>query len=245
MEGLENIIHLNSVGSTNDYLKELSKLQFVGNLTCVYADFQESGKGQRGNSWISEKDENLLCSFLFKAKSLEAQNAFLINEWIAYSIFNVLNRLGLKKVQIKWPNDILVNKRKICGVLVENTLSGNSISESIIGIGLNVNSKPPISGATSLKIEVGQTFLVRDILRAISMEIRKNEELLTFRHTELKRLYLENLFGFSNEVNLGDNSGIWKGKVVNVLSNGTIEIENEGVVKEFQFKQIKWLDITS
>jgi len=245
MKEIENIIHLESVGSTNDYLRGLHKSQFLSNWTAVYTDFQEKGKGQRGNVWSSAKGDDLLCSIIYRAKNLSPQMLFLINEWVSLSLVNVLREIGAANVEIKWPNDILINKKKVCGILVENTLAGNKVNDTIIGIGLNLNSNALPLGATSLKNELITTIDKKKVLIKILKQLRLNEDLVDFRIDYLKKEYLSNLLGFKEKVLLQDAEGKWEGQVLNVLPTGIIQIEKNGEVKEFGYKEVKWLGKTS
>jgi BirA family biotin operon repressor/biotin-[acetyl-CoA-carboxylase] ligase len=245
VEEVKNIIHLDSVGSTNDFLKELNRTKLTDDWTCVYADFQHKGKGQRGNEWTSKRGENLLCSILHKSKKMDTQSAFLISEWVALSIRNVLCDLGLQNVKIKWPNDILVNGKKVCGILIENTIAGNRISESIIGIGLNVNSSALNMSSTSLKIELGREYQIEITLQKILQELKNNEDLVQFRPEVLQKAYLRNLYGFQESVMLENKEGVWLGEVMGVLPSGIIQIKSNESLREFNFKEIKWLNLSS
>jgi BirA family biotin operon repressor/biotin-[acetyl-CoA-carboxylase] ligase len=241
LKKLEGVIHLKSVGSTNDFLKQKLKDKLLANWTCVYSDFQEKGRGQRGNIWSSPKGKNLLFSFYFKPKNIKAENAFLINEWVSVSINNTLENLGVKNVQIKWPNDILVNQKKICGVLVENSISGKTISESIIGIGLNVNAFPVHLKSTSIENELGVSLSVKSVMQKLLFELQKNAILLDNGLLGIRKNYLENLYGYNNNVKLKDITGEWEGRIVSVLESGIIRIEKKGRIQEYNFKEIEWL----
>jgi BirA family biotin operon repressor/biotin-[acetyl-CoA-carboxylase] ligase len=157
----QNIIYFNQVASTNEFALELIKQNLAENGTVVIAEFQSKGRGQYGKSWISEPFENLMFSIILKHVTKSATDPFTINKIITLAMFQQIQReLPNDKVVIKWPNDILVNGKKICGILVENNFSGNLLNHSVIGIGLNVNQ--PFEhvlqlNATSLKDCIGYT----------------------------------------------------------------------------------------
>lgn len=139
---------IESVTSTNSFLiEELStgNRPLEGDL--LFAKFQTGGRGQRGNSWESNKGENILCSLLF----IQLRSARLISLWlhwlfrlVSLIIADIIPSLPLG---IKWPNDIYVGEKKLGGVLIENSLMGSGIDYSVIGFGINVNQTLFLSGA--------------------------------------------------------------------------------------------------
>lgn len=123
--------------------------------TVWIADFQTAGRGQRGNKWESAKCENLTFSILFKPTFLSPAQQFAISEAAAIGVCRYLCSKGLP-AQIKWPNDIYIGNKKICGMLIEHSISGDKLAGSIIGIGLNLNQREFSSDApnpTSLLLE--------------------------------------------------------------------------------------------
>ena len=138
MSKKHDIIWLESVDSTNDEAKR--HISDIDNLSVLSALEQTAGRGQRGNSWKSAPGENLMFSIVLKSPALMAEEHFALNEIAALSVSEFLSTYGIK-AQIKWPNDIYVDEKKICGILIENSFRGKSISSSIIGIGLNINQR--------------------------------------------------------------------------------------------------------
>ena len=142
-----DIIWLESIDSTNEECRR--RISDIDNLSVVAAVSQTSGKGQRGNVWLSEPGKNLTFSIVLKfpinvmAGELEPMHAydqFVLSEIAALSVVDLLAEHRIE-AKIKWPNDIYIGDRKICGMLIENSLRGEWIQHSIIGIGLNVNQR--------------------------------------------------------------------------------------------------------
>ncbi len=131
-------IHYQRIDSTSTYLKNNYKK--YDNLTFVSASYQENGKGRMNRKWISNTNENLMFSFLIKDKKL-IEDYSSISLLIATSIYKVLKSLDVKNVSIKWPNDVYVNNKKICGILLESVANGSSIDCLVVGVGLNLNTK--------------------------------------------------------------------------------------------------------
>ena len=106
--------------------------------TLVTADYQTAGRGQRGNSWESERGQNLLLALVARPAFLPAAAQFRLSQTIALAVADTVARYT-DDVAVKWPNDVYVGDRKICGMLIENSLKGQQMHTSTIGIGLNVN----------------------------------------------------------------------------------------------------------
>lgn len=136
MKNKTDIIWLDSVDSTNDEARR--RISALDNLSVLSASEQTGGRGQRENKWHSEPDRNLTFSIILKNPPVRAADQFCISEITAVTLVDFLSRHGIE-ADIKWPNDIYVSGNKICGILIENSLKGQIIDWSIIGIGLNVN----------------------------------------------------------------------------------------------------------
>jgi len=158
------IIQLDSVDSTNNFAaKQLSEGELTDG-TVIMASFQSSGKGQRGSNWQSLVGLNLLCSIVLLPKSLKAEQQFYLSKVISIAIAEVLHEIGVQKTSIKWPNDILADKSKIAGILIENSIRQDKLESSIIGIGLNVNQKNFSDlNASSVLLETGRYHPVQEL----------------------------------------------------------------------------------
>lgn len=122
---------------------------------------QSAGRGQRGNTWEAEPGKNITLSLMLRPRGLEAVRQFEVSEAVALGVADLLDSLGVEEVSVKWPNDIYVGNRKICGILIENTLNGRMIERSIAGIGLNVNQTRFLSDApnpVSLRQLIGREY---------------------------------------------------------------------------------------
>ncbi|MBR7086062.1 MAG: biotin--[Prevotella sp.] len=127
------VIRLDEVDSTNRWLRE-NVAADEATTVCV-ADFQTAGRGCGTNSWESERGKNLLFSVLIHPSDIAANEQFQISMATALAICDALRDFGIGEARVKWPNDIYWRDRKLCGMLIENRLSGNVIRDSIVGIG--------------------------------------------------------------------------------------------------------------
>lgn len=150
-------IDFDVIDSTNLYLKQ--NYQNEDNFTFVSALFQNKGKGRNVRKWQSTSGDNLLFSLLIKDKNI-LKNYQCLSMLTATAIFKVLKSLSIENVSIKWPNDVYVNDKKICGILLEGISYDNELKAIVIGVGLNVNensfNKYELYDATSIRIELNK-----------------------------------------------------------------------------------------
>lgn len=132
------LIRLEETCSTNSYLRDLLRQERLPEGSVVTVDFQTAGRGQIGNTWESEAGKNLTFSVVIYPEVIPANRQFLISQIAALSVKETLDAYT-DGITVKWPNDVYWHDRKICGMLIENDLSGKYIYQSILGIGINVN----------------------------------------------------------------------------------------------------------
>lgn len=137
------IVRLQETASTNTYAASLAS---EGEPLIVVAGRQTAGRGQRGNKWESEPGKNLTLSLLWFPVGFRASLQFAISEAVALAVCDLLRDAGIA-ASVKWPNDIYVGDRKICGILIEHAVAGTDICHTIAGIGINVNQRRFLSDA--------------------------------------------------------------------------------------------------
>ena len=169
-----NVVHYKEVDSTNAEARRLSVEGAESGLV-VTAKKQTAGKGRRGRSWESPADENLYLSILLRP-SLEPEKAPMLTLVMAYSVAKALQKEDIQ-VLIKWPNDLVLSGKKVCGILTEMNLSGAQVEDVIVGVGLNVNTmKFPDEledKATSLRKETLRELECGELLQLILKEFDK------------------------------------------------------------------------
>ena len=171
MERDYSLIHLDQTVSTNSYLNTLCEHEEVPDFTVVWADFQTAGRGQRGNSWESNAGENLTFSYVLHPDFVIAQEQFLLSEIAALAVKETLEEY-VEYVSIKWPNDIYWKQKKICGMLIENNLTGISIHRSICGVGININQEV-FNGSAPNPISLRQ--IIGRVVDLIDEDVLKGE----------------------------------------------------------------------
>lgn len=168
-------IHLEEVKSTNSWLLDTltSASQPLPEGTVVYTLRQTAGRGQVGNSWESEPDKNVSFSMLLRPTFLPIPKQFVLSELCCVGVLLALKQLGVPALTIKWPNDIYAGDDKLCGILIEHRLMGGILSESVLGVGINVNQMRWIGNApnpTSLKLQ-GVDTTPEIVLEAVTQQI--------------------------------------------------------------------------
>jgi len=241
-----NIIKLNAIESTNLYLKKLAVENEVESYTVVTANYQTSGRGQMGAVWHSETGKNLTFSILINFDAFEVERQFYLSMAVSLGLLEAIRTHISSPLFVKWPNDILAEKDKIAGILIENIVSGNLIKQTVIGIGLNVNQEQfpsNIGKVTSLKKVSGIIFDTDLLLAAIVISIEHFMGYVERREFEpLKKLYLKSLYKFEKPAMFEDKKGtIFLGKIVDVFEDGklVVALENEKT-RKFNLKEIKF-----
>ncbi len=171
----KEFIALGSAESTNKTAAELIRSAKAGHGAVILAHEQTAGQGQRGRSWTSVAGQDLTFSVILKPQDLRAEHQFVLSRMVALAVHQLVQDTVKGEVRIKWPNDVLVERRKIAGILIQNDILGESVSASIIGIGLNVNNRDLNEDllATSLALECGHAL---DRMRLLEVLCQRLEE---------------------------------------------------------------------
>ena len=242
-----NIIKLDAIDSTNSYLKKIILEKDIVDLTIVTANFQTQGKGQLGNVWESEDSKNLLCSIYKKDLGIKVQDQFVVSMLVSLSIIMTLEKINLPKLYIKWPNDIMSDNKKICGILIENIVKHNSIRESVIGIGLNVNQNTfkNLPNATSIKKIKGVVFNIDELLNDLANNLQKQFSNFNQSNMDLTfRQYEDVLYRINIPSTFKDSKGdIFTGYIKGVSNSGKLKVLLENnLLKSYNLKDISLLN---
>ena len=241
----KNTEYLTQCHSTNDLLMERVKrgVGFEGDL--VVTDFQSKGRGQRGNTWESESGQNLLFSLLLKPGFLSVQKLYFINVIAGLAMHEAVARLapGLY-VEIKWPNDIYINDKKVAGVLVETVLSGAVIECVIVGIGFNLNQSHFLNPqASSLSSETGQRWSKEEVLEEILLCIESNYLLLQNRqYGKVMRKYHDNLRWRGEQHTFKAAVGEFQGEIIGLNEVGSLVVKVGDRLETFEVKELTFIE---
>ena len=246
MENKFRIIWHDMLDSTND--EALRQLDDIDNLSVIAARIQTKGRGQRGNKWNSTAGESLTFTLVMKFSgllpALPAKVAMNLNIWSALAVQRFLESEGVD-ARIKWPNDIYVRDRKICGILVENGLDGKNVGTSIIGIGLNLNQEsfsPDLPNPVSLCQVTGRKIRPEEALERLCTVMQQSLDTL-FDTAGLRKPYLDVLYRMGQEATWKDPSSgsTFKGTISGIHEDGRLLLKTEGQIKAFGFKEIEYI----
>ena len=240
-----NVIKLDAIESTNDYLKSAV---FI-NTQVAYTYNQFKGKGQRGNKWMSEPGKNLAFSIKIYPKNIDIKDQFKINVIFSLLILNTLKSLQIPDIKIKFPNDIMSGNKKICGILIELKVKGSEIDNIIIGFGLNVNQENfgELTNASSLKLISNLNYDLDGISNLFIQNLTRHNYLnklfnLNLGFDKTLEHYNQNLYGLNSNSIFQKNKSRFTGKIKSITSSGGINIlKKDGRVQTYNFDQIKMM----
>jgi len=240
-----NIIKLSAINSTNDYLKQLSAIQYVENFTIVTAENQTAGRGQMGAKWNVEPGKNLTFSVLIKDVLLEINEIFSLNAAVAVSVADALETLHIGDISIKWPNDILAGNKKIGGILIENSIKNNGEIYSIVGIGLNINQQvfDGLSKATSLAVLYGREYDKDTVMIAIAENLKRNVAAVLHKDTNaIWQKYHKKLYKRNVPMPFEKQGKRFMGIIKGISKNGSLMVQLEDdTIAEYGIKEVQLL----
>lgn len=245
------IIHIDETDSTNGWLRRADLTRCLTLCEVVVADYQTAGRGCGTNSWESERGKNLTFSVMLHPETCcsfptKAGCQFRISEAVSVAMCETLEalfkNLREQEVTIKWPNDIYVGDGKVCGMLIENRMQGSSITDSIVGIGLNVNQQAFLSDAPNpvslwqiLGRETDREALLQAFLRRLSAVLSMDAEWLGEAYRS--RLYRRDGFYAFEDV-----QGRFMAKVEHVLDDGRLVLlDDKGTARMYTFKEVRFV----
>ena len=237
----QNRYYLPQCQSTNDYLKTYSHVKDLPEGFLVYSLNQTKGRGQRGNKWVGESGKSLAVTVLLKPDFLDIQRLHHLYIMTSLAVCDVVQKTVQRDVAIKWPNDILITKSKVSGILIENEVNKYGIQSSLIGIGINVLNEEFIGFRnTSLALNgfKGEINTVLSIL-CESLELRYAQLRSNFQ--QLKREYLDNLYLRGEIATFETGEEQFSGEIVSVDNDGRLVLNVQNKLNTYDVKQIRYL----
>ncbi|MDO1499838.1 biotin--[acetyl-CoA-carboxylase] ligase [Winogradskyella maritima] len=238
------IIKLNAIDSTNAYLKRKQITGTLEDYTIVIAEHQKEGRGQMGTQWDAEPSKNLTFSIFKHVDFVSYTHQFYISMAVALGVTKALKTLQIPKLAIKWPNDILAERKKIGGILIENSIKQGQLSFSVIGIGLNVNQKffNNLPKASSLHILTGKLYSIEELMMTILEGIQHYFEIFEAKnYKSIKSEYEALLFRKHKPSTFRTLSeGIFTGYINGISDDGKLEVLVEDqIIKTYDLKEIE------
>ena len=177
--------------------------------------------------------------------SIQLEDRFIISKMMALSVCDLLDSLSVEQIQIKWPNDILINREKIAGILIENSIQGTLINSSVLGLGLNVNQEKfniYRRKATSLKLITGKDYVVEDVLSNLAKKIEDRYSQLKLNPSKIHQDYLNQLYGYGIAKKYKDADGEFAAVIESVMPDGQIRLLKNGSLVNYDLKEIQFMD---
>jgi BirA family transcriptional regulator, biotin operon repressor / biotin---[acetyl-CoA-carboxylase] ligase len=268
--------HFDELPSTNDFLSnsgentDLSRFNREGAVVTTFN--QTAGRGQMGNRWLAEPNQNLAYSIRLHPTFLQANEQFHLNKVVALAVHDLIDAKisnfkfqipsdapsnfklqtsnytpsNFKLQTIKWANDIYINDKKVCGILIQNSLSGSRLQSTIIGIGININQTifPKELNATSLCLETGQMFdllpFVAELTQCIEhryLQLKSSRDFTKIHEEYLSKMYR---FGVDAIFRRAIDDSVFMGKIVGVSAMGQLEIMSNRGIEVFDIKEVKF-----
>lgn len=240
----KTIVHVPTCSSTNDLATRLLQQSTSAEGTVVVTDHQTAGRGQRGNTWLTEPHQNLTFSVILKPSFLSVKDQFLLTIVTALSVYDYLMGKGVgDRVRVKWPNDLMVVDKKIGGILIENQVQGSFLLSSVLGIGLNINQDVfSIPTATSLKQLTNTMFnLPVEISQLLSFLEAHYLLLRQGRQEELLQKYLQVLYRINELHTYSIEDRLIEATIVGVDELGKLKLATSEGLKTCDLKEIRYV----
>lgn len=239
------LVKLDAIDSTNDFLKGLASKESLENYTTIWAQSQTHGRGQMGSIWESEPGKNLIMSVLVRNSVTILSQIYTFNVAVALAAIQALEEHEIPNLTIKWPNDIMSGNKKLGGILIENIVKSGGITDSVVGLGLNVNQThfDNLPNASSLKLICKRDFDNEKLLRSVVEHLKINALDLIATSDLLWQCYHDKLYKFGIPMPFENVLGRqFMGIIQGVTAEGQIQILLEDDrVGTFEIKQIKML----
>ncbi|MBK9762425.1 MAG: biotin--[acetyl-CoA-carboxylase] ligase [Flavobacteriales bacterium] len=224
------LLQFDTVQSTNKTAADLFNLSKVRHGAVIVAREQTSGRGQHDRTWVSGAGLDLTFSVVLEPKGLRVEDQFVLAKMAALAIADVVRPFVNGAVSIKWPNDILIEREKLAGILIQNELAGEKMRCSIVGIGLNVNSSglPVEMVATSLLQETGEEHHLPGLLELFCASLEKRWHETTNDPDGLAADYTRALWSRGRWVDMVLDGSPIKARPMDVDRLGRLIVEQEG-----------------
>ena len=230
-------ICLDTIPSTQTYLKTLYAKSKPIEGTAILSYDQTNGYGQRNAAWMGEKGSNVALSIILYPNFLSYINAFYLSLAVAISVKKAVEQISGKSAYIKWPNDLMLDDRKVGGILIETSFQNSGIEKAYCGIGLNVNQTQfgdLKAKATSLLLSTGITYDLDEVSIKMMEWIEKYYlQLKAGKHKEILEEYNQSLHQKDEIVYLKrmDNN-YFNAKLLRVNEEGRLELQMENNTQE-------------
>lgn len=226
---MENIIRLQSVDSTNRYAKRLA-LEGAAHKTLVMAEEQTQGRGRRGRNWISPAGEGIFMTLILRP-DMSPDRVPMLSLHTALAVCLAISRATGMEAKIKWPNDIVLGGRKVCGMLLEMDADVNQVRSVVAGIGINVHQthfpEEIAHTASSLDLACGKRLSRMEVVRAFLAAFDEVEEMSKANEGLFMEAYRAASATLGQRVQVISLTGTFTGTALDVTESGSLSVLDE------------------
>lgn len=234
--------HFPELDSTNEFAAKLLAKNKPNEGTVIITDNQVRGKGQYGRKWSSAPGKNLTLSVILYP-NIPAETQFDLNMMASLSVCAAIEQQSSIKAKVKWPNDIYVSNRKICGILIKNNLTGGMISQSIVGIGINVNQRefdPILPNPTSLILQSGEMTELSDLREHLFEAMDLYYNMLKRDPVELRQKYSKILWRRTEQIKYKlEDDQLRSGVIEGIERDGRLIIRSHMGMNSYKLSELK------
>ena len=241
----KKIIYFKTLDSTQSYASEIVSKNKPKEKTAILTFDQGNGIGQLGAKWYSEPSKNIALSLILFPDFVRLEDQFLLSQAAALAVRETIQNYVKSDVLIKWPNDILVNRKKIAGILINNSIQGTKITSCIIGIGINVNQtkfRSDLPFAVSIKSESN---VENDLFEIVSELLENFDKYYNLLESGMKQMiknrYLDFLYGYQEQLIYElQNGTMLTGEIIGVREDGRLRLRTNQGEKIYDIREIKF-----
>ena len=240
-------LQFTTLPSTNQYALDLITKNKPSEGTAISTDFQTAGRGQIGSSWQSNPGQNLLLSVILYPKWLSPNHQFSLSQAVALAVADTVALVTEQAAEVKWPNDVYLNGKKVAGILIQNSLVGRRMQWSVAGIGFNVNEATfpeALPLAYSLRMATDQAHNLSEVKTLLFQQLERRYLQLKANPTSINEDYLAALFQYQSWHNyrIVSTNEVFEGRITGIATNGALLIEGRrGKTHSFSLKEVVFL----
>jgi len=236
-----NIIFLPEADSTNNYIAKLVSEGNISHGTVILAEKQTAGRGQRGNTWQTATENQFTVSIYLSTAFLSVHHAPYLNKALAVGVAQAVKAVLGEAVRLKWPNDILVNDKKLGGILIEGNIKNQSLEYVIFGLGINLKKETAVEKSTSLQdfgLECSPFEFLTLLLPKIQMQFELCQQ---FAFKEIQKQYLDFLWRLNeDQVIVNQENELFMGRIIDVDETGSVIIQSNEGISTFGLQEVKF-----
>lgn len=239
----QQLYFLPTCASTNSEAHQLLIKNEATEGCTVVTHCQTAGRGQRGNSWEAAPGQNITLSVILSPRFVPVRQQFYLNMAIALGVLDLLREQGMEQAQVKWPNDLYFEDKKLGGILIENSVNSHSLQHSIVGIGLNVNQREfSYPTATSMANVCGRGLDVeKSTIRLLELLEKRYLQLRNGHTARLRYEYLQALYRYQEVHAYRIGQEQVQGQIVGVDEDGRLALQVEQELRYFSFQEIAYV----